>query len=367
MKTECGMIKDLLPLYIEKLTSEASNKVVEEHFEECEQCRIFFEKMSLPNPKIQYNRKPAESFRNYVKNEQIKLVFKVALITAIVSIIIFVGICIWLFGLPPKKITGIENYYETMQKYAGDKKTYQIRSGFLCFPDDLPGSTDPVQSQFFFSNQDSLLGSSTIVYLECVYDDKDFAAEIDRLEHAERMRPVRRDDGSRFAYPAYYAIYDDYAGKDEYALITGENRIAYIARLETDFSEEIPENYRPFSDKAAEERYNAYHAEPEEGQIGYEVDYALVPDTTSHSYYYEKTGENTFFLLRTERDEAGVERIARCMEGIIETSNHSIRETEIRELSYLNGVKFLELQVEPNCVTISCERADGAVDVKWAY
>lgn len=92
------------------------------------------------------------------------------------------------------------------------------------------------------------------MYLECVYDDKDFAAEIDRLEHAERMKPVKKDDGSRFAYPAYYAIYDDYASKDEYALVIGEKRITYIARLEIDFSMEIPEIYRPFSGKATEER-----------------------------------------------------------------------------------------------------------------
>lgn len=36
---DCNIIKDLMPIYIEKLTSESSNKLIEEHIKVCDSCR----------------------------------------------------------------------------------------------------------------------------------------------------------------------------------------------------------------------------------------------------------------------------------------------------------------------------------------
>lgn len=50
MKTNCDIIRDLLPLYAEHITSEASNALVEEHLAECEVCRAELEQMEQPVP-----------------------------------------------------------------------------------------------------------------------------------------------------------------------------------------------------------------------------------------------------------------------------------------------------------------------------
>ena len=50
MKTNCDIIRDLLPLYAEHITSEATNALVEEHLAECEACRAELEKMEQPVP-----------------------------------------------------------------------------------------------------------------------------------------------------------------------------------------------------------------------------------------------------------------------------------------------------------------------------
>ena len=42
---ECKLVQDLLPNYIEKLTSEESNKIIEEHLKECPECRKILENM----------------------------------------------------------------------------------------------------------------------------------------------------------------------------------------------------------------------------------------------------------------------------------------------------------------------------------
>lgn len=38
-KIPCEIIQDLMPLYVDELTSELSNAEIENHFEECEQCK----------------------------------------------------------------------------------------------------------------------------------------------------------------------------------------------------------------------------------------------------------------------------------------------------------------------------------------
>ncbi len=45
---DCGIVKDLLPLYAEKLASEESAAFVKEHLETCEDCRKAYEEMKAP-------------------------------------------------------------------------------------------------------------------------------------------------------------------------------------------------------------------------------------------------------------------------------------------------------------------------------
>ncbi len=44
--TECGIIQDLIPLYIDECCSEESKATVESHLKKCEDCKAVFESMS---------------------------------------------------------------------------------------------------------------------------------------------------------------------------------------------------------------------------------------------------------------------------------------------------------------------------------
>ena len=44
-KRDCKIVQDLLPNYIEKLTDEETNKYIEEHIKECEECKNVLENM----------------------------------------------------------------------------------------------------------------------------------------------------------------------------------------------------------------------------------------------------------------------------------------------------------------------------------
>lgn len=48
MKTPCGVIRDLLPLYAENLTGEESAALVREHLAECEECSRYLKKLQKP-------------------------------------------------------------------------------------------------------------------------------------------------------------------------------------------------------------------------------------------------------------------------------------------------------------------------------
>ena len=45
MKKNCNIIRDLLPLYLDDVCSEESKKIVEEHLENCEECKKYLEQL----------------------------------------------------------------------------------------------------------------------------------------------------------------------------------------------------------------------------------------------------------------------------------------------------------------------------------
>ena len=44
-KKDCKIVQDLLPNYIEKLTTEETNQFIEEHLKECDECKTVLENM----------------------------------------------------------------------------------------------------------------------------------------------------------------------------------------------------------------------------------------------------------------------------------------------------------------------------------
>lgn len=60
---KCEIIRDLMPSYIDELTSEASNAALEEHVESCEECRKYMEIMRKELVSEEYLRKSEEEIK----------------------------------------------------------------------------------------------------------------------------------------------------------------------------------------------------------------------------------------------------------------------------------------------------------------
>lgn len=87
--TDCEIIKDFLPLYIEDMVSEKSKRFVEEHLKECAHCRQLSEKMSHSDFRTVHRIEPLEEFKKNLKKHIIMLVALSVFITVSVVCLIW--------------------------------------------------------------------------------------------------------------------------------------------------------------------------------------------------------------------------------------------------------------------------------------
>lgn len=84
MKTSCDIIRDLLPLYADHVTSDASNALVEEHLNECPNCRKELEQMQRPVP-VKLEEVPAATLKKIKRDIHKKIICTVLAAVAIVA------------------------------------------------------------------------------------------------------------------------------------------------------------------------------------------------------------------------------------------------------------------------------------------
>lgn len=95
----CEIIRDLLPLYIDGLTSEESNCEIEEHLRGCEECQKFYEEMSgevgkdLERSIVSEEKKQINYLRKIKKKTMIQI------LSTLIVVGVFVGIFFLAFGI----------------------------------------------------------------------------------------------------------------------------------------------------------------------------------------------------------------------------------------------------------------------------
>ena len=108
MNYPCGIIKDLLPLYIDGIANEDSRTAVEEHLRNCERCRETYEAMTAPESFngeesiIQEDINMADSLKK-VKKRLNKKIRNIILRCAVLALALILSFGI-LFNMPLKNI-----------------------------------------------------------------------------------------------------------------------------------------------------------------------------------------------------------------------------------------------------------------------
>lgn len=112
---ECKLIQDLLPNYIEKLTSSESNKIIEEHLKECKECQKIYEKM-----KVDFENKHENNDVevNYAKKVKANLkVLNFILIVIAIAVLVFLGNVVRKYNIFMK----MKSFEEEVKKYSNFK------------------------------------------------------------------------------------------------------------------------------------------------------------------------------------------------------------------------------------------------------
>lgn len=260
MKIDCDIIKDLLPLYVEGLASEKSKAAVEEHLEECEDCKKIYREMKKPEPKVHYDREPAESFRKYVKKEKRKLGIKTAVVTAAI-IIAVVAVRVLLLGgafgflmwdsanAKVLEDTDVSHYSRYMGENAEEEYVRKWDMDESIFPEEI---TDEMQVKDYKMVYYNPWDAQFLSYLVVEYDEGTYNAEVERLKGYDSTEYTGYYGAEGFSegYTLLAMEADPYYGF-VYALEAGNRQIVYVELIfcnyfyDLDYEEMIPEEYLP--------------------------------------------------------------------------------------------------------------------------
>ena len=99
-KLDCPIVRDLLPLYIDQVTSPETNQAVEDHLAGCPACRRERDALGadLPEPPLQESA-TTQQFGTMVRRMKRKETWKAALSVLLVFAVIAGGLFA-IFGLP---------------------------------------------------------------------------------------------------------------------------------------------------------------------------------------------------------------------------------------------------------------------------
>lgn len=87
MKVTCNVIKDVLPLYLENMLSDDSCMMVEEHIEQCQECKNYLEEMRTFNEMpVDRNTSPLLKIKSTLRKKKIQT----AIFSMMFSIMLFV-------------------------------------------------------------------------------------------------------------------------------------------------------------------------------------------------------------------------------------------------------------------------------------
>lgn len=134
MKYPCELIKDLLPLYVDKVASEESNRIVEEHLTECDSCHKLYNALQKQDDTLSPNDSCATEEEKAMTDSLKKVKLQInqrqrRLIAATLALILLIfGAWQVLFNLPLKTVS-LDDVRITVGSYKLQDLPYELMSG----------------------------------------------------------------------------------------------------------------------------------------------------------------------------------------------------------------------------------------------
>ena len=95
MKLPCELIRDLLPLYAEHLTSPETGQLIEEHLQSCPACRDELHSIRLPVP-VQADAQadaPLKQVHAALRKKQL-----LTILAAVLAVVCALALAVWMYS-----------------------------------------------------------------------------------------------------------------------------------------------------------------------------------------------------------------------------------------------------------------------------
>ncbi|MFA9398150.1 MAG: zf-HC2 domain-containing protein [Clostridiaceae bacterium] len=224
MSLKCHVVKDLLPNYIDKLTSEETNKEISSHLDKCSECKKQYNEMTGQIPELDLKIKDSNIQEvNYLKkysNQTKKIIIILGIIMLVFITIIVLFFISW---VEKDKTTNIAKYNE----YLGINSKYEDKNLIYndIFPDTIPKSAEVEDFYFYYYNP---WDPNYLSYLVYTCSDADYEKEKNRLKALDSAEDYLIYGATEFPYPVCAVYADRYFGYI-YAMADKEhNRLIYI-------------------------------------------------------------------------------------------------------------------------------------------
>lgn len=163
MENNCKIVQDLLPTYIENLTSEESTRFVEEHLKNCAECKTVFDNMkeSIEKDEIE-NTEIIKKIKKYKR--KIKLIKTIFILAILAFPLYFIGNTAFKFYVIKNAYERntnyknfesftVEYYDENVERYENHYTTYYKNNTMKKYYGDDPIEFYDGEKHYLFDNE----------------------------------------------------------------------------------------------------------------------------------------------------------------------------------------------------------------------
>ncbi len=259
MKYKCGLIRDLLPLYTDKVCSPETEQAVSEHLQECSECKKIYDILSEPDCSYPEaadltDQQNADALRKM--NKKLKKVKTTLIVTAIaIAAVPFLIITAIIGFLAFDIVKGPEVFSDSPSLYTycideeKDGQYFLNEENRIIFPEKITEEMTVKEFSYMHYNP---FDPQIITYLTVQYSDADYEKEIKRLEAVPEnsCQGIYSVSGAPEGYKIAALYSDDYYGF-VYAITPEQedNTVTYAAImfcnyfLDVKVQKYIPEKY----------------------------------------------------------------------------------------------------------------------------
>lgn len=250
MENKCKIVQDLLPTYIEKMTSEETTEFIKEHLENCSECREIYNKMNIEIEEeyIEDTEKIriVKQYRRRIFT--IKLAIILAIIIVLVSTIGNIAFKFWILRNAYEKNTNYDEYSNfTVFEYdeaIENEKFYTIyhRGNEIkkFYVDELVEYYDGID-HYYFDNENMTYRVEENVKLNMGIDVD--ISLIDGMENIVKDGKISNWEILKFIIcnPKIKIGYDGFRSKGYYGIADSKGNHIYVD-MDTFFAERVSED-----------------------------------------------------------------------------------------------------------------------------